>query len=86
METPETRETGRVSRKYAERQARIIGVATRIINRRGVSGMTLAQVAAEMDMTPANIAYYFKTKEERGPCARRSCLFFLACAPHTAPR
>ena len=64
METPETRETGRVSRKYAERQARIIGVATRIINRRGVSGMTLAQVAAEMDMTPANIAYYFKTKED----------------------
>ena len=64
METPETRETGRVSRKYAERQARIIGVATRIINRRGVSGMTLAQVAADMGMTPANIAYYFKTKED----------------------
>ena len=64
LETPETRETGRVSRKYAERQARIIGVATRIINRRGVSGMTLAQVAADMAMTPANIAYYFKTKED----------------------
>ena len=54
----------RVSSKYAERQARIIKVATRIINRRGVSGMTLAQVAAEMGMTPANIAYYFKTKED----------------------
>ena len=54
----------RVSSKYAERQAKIIKVATRIINRRGVSGMTLAQVAAEMGMTPANIAYYFKTKED----------------------
>ena len=54
----------RVSSKCAERQARIIQVATRIINRRGVSGMTLAQVAAEMGMTPANIAYYFKTKED----------------------
>jgi len=57
-------EKARVSSKYAERQARIIQVATRIINRRGVSGMTLAQVAAEMGMTPANIAYYFKTKED----------------------
>lgn len=53
-----------VSKKYAERRARIITVATPIINRRGVSGMTLAQVAAEMGMTPANIAYYFKTKED----------------------
>ncbi|MBU6373293.1 MAG: TetR/AcrR family transcriptional regulator [Alphaproteobacteria bacterium] len=63
-DAPGTREKGRVSRKYAERQAKIIGIATRIINRRGVSGMTLAQVAAEMGMTPANVAYYFKTKED----------------------
>ena len=64
MDAQNKSEKGRVSRKYAERQARIITVATRIINRRGVSGMTLAQVASEMGMTPANIAYYFKTKED----------------------
>ena len=60
MEKHQKTGKARVSSKYAERQVRIIQVATRIINRRGVSGMTLAQVAAEMGMTPANIAYYFK--------------------------
>lgn len=64
LETPEKPQVTRVSSKYTERQAKIIRVATRIINRRGVSGMTLAQVAAELNMTAANIAYYFKTKED----------------------
>jgi AcrR family transcriptional regulator len=59
----------RISPKYAERQARIIDVATRMINRRGVSGMTLAQVADEMAMNPTAIAYYFKTKDDLATAA-----------------
>ena len=64
MEGTKNLEKGRVSKKYAERQASIITVATRMINRRGVSGMTIAQVAIELDMTPTAIAYYFKTKDD----------------------
>jgi AcrR family transcriptional regulator len=64
LEGTKSLEKGRVSKKYAERQASIITVATRMINRRGVSGMTLAQVAIELDMTPTAIAYYFKTKDD----------------------
>jgi len=69
MEVTEKQKKVRVSRKYAERQARIVSVATRIINRRGVSGMTLAQVAADLEMNPTAIAYYFKTKDDLATAA-----------------
>lgn len=68
----------RISPKYEERQARIVDVATRMINRRGVSGMTLAQVAEEMAMNPTAIAYYFKTKDDLATAAFMAGLARLA--------
>jgi len=64
LEATKRQEKSRAGSKYAVRQAAIIAVATRMINRRGVIGMTLAQVASELDMTPTAIAYYFKTKDD----------------------
>ena len=54
----------RVTRKYAERQAVLVSAAIRLINRRGVVGMTLADVAADLGIAPKAVAYYFKRKED----------------------
>jgi AcrR family transcriptional regulator len=79
-----------VTRKYAERQAALVASAIRLINRRGVSGMTLADVAAEMGQSPKVIAYYFKKKDDlaaecflRG--LRRLNSFIGAAALETTP-
>ncbi len=52
------------TRKYLARQAAFVTAAIRVLNRRGVSGMTLADVAGEMGVAPKAIAYYFKKKED----------------------
>lgn len=54
---------GRGGRKFQARRALIVGVATQILNERGVRGMTLADVAARAGMVTTGIAYYFGRKE-----------------------
>lgn len=50
--------------KFKARREEIIGVATGLLNRRGVRGMTLAEVAAAYGMATTGIAYYFGRKED----------------------
>ncbi|HEY2481953.1 MAG TPA: TetR family transcriptional regulator [Caulobacteraceae bacterium] len=50
--------------KFEARREEIIGVATGILNRRGVRSMTLAEVAAACGMATTGIAYYFGRKED----------------------
>jgi AcrR family transcriptional regulator len=50
--------------KQALRKAEFVAVATNIINRRGVSGMALADVAADIGLAPKASAYYFRRKED----------------------
>lgn len=80
-----------VTRKYNDRKAEFVSAATPHINRRGVSGMTLADVAADLGLAPKAVAYYFKKKEDlaaacflRGIARTREC---IAAASHgeTAP-
>jgi len=52
------------TRRYADRKAAYITAAIPLINRHGVSGMTLNQVAAELGQAPKAVAYYFKKKED----------------------
>ena len=52
--------TGRFERK----KEAIIAAATGILNRRGVKGMTLADVAASVDLITTSVTYYFKKKED----------------------
>ena len=51
------------TKKYRDRQATIVNVATRLINRIGVQRMTLADVAAELGFVPTAVIYYFPSKE-----------------------
>src|SRR6516162_5197609 len=50
--------------RFQARREEILGVATAILNRRGVRSMTLAEVAAACGMATTGIAYYFGRKEE----------------------
>jgi AcrR family transcriptional regulator len=52
------------TRRYADRKDAYVSAAIPLINRHGVSGMTLQQVAAELGQAPKAVAYYFKKKED----------------------
>jgi len=62
VDMPE-RAAGRGGRKFNARRDLIVGVATVVLNERGVRGMTLAEVAARAGMVTTGIAYYFGKKE-----------------------
>lgn len=49
--------------KYRARQGEIVRAAATLINRKGVRGMTLADVAAALGMVPTGVIYYFPSKE-----------------------
>jgi len=50
--------------RYNKKKDAIIAAAAGIINRRGVKGMTLADVAASVDLITTSVTYYFKKKED----------------------
>jgi AcrR family transcriptional regulator len=60
IEGPQPVSTGR----YARKKEAIIAAAAGIMNRRGVKGMTLADVAASVDLITTSVTYYFKKKED----------------------
>ncbi|MFI4934019.1 MAG: TetR/AcrR family transcriptional regulator [Caulobacterales bacterium] len=51
------------TQRFSRKRRAIIAAATEIINRRGVKGMTLAGVAAEVGLITTSVTYYFKKKE-----------------------
>ena len=57
---PETAATAR----FAARREAILSAATGILNRQGVKGMTLANVAAEVGLITTSVTYYFRRKED----------------------
>lgn len=52
------------TKRYEQRKNAIVGSAVEVLNRRGVRGMTLADVAARLDLVPTGVIYYFKNKED----------------------
>ena len=50
--------------RYHKKKEAIIAAAAGILNRRGVRGMTLADVAASVDLITTSVTYYFKKKED----------------------
>lgn len=56
--------SGASSERYTRKKDSIISAATGILNRRGVKGMTLADVAASVDLSTTSVTYYFKKKED----------------------
>lgn len=59
--------------RYSLRKEAIVRVATDIMNRKGVRGMTHSLVAAELGLVPRAVAYYFRRKEDlAAACYARS--------------
>jgi AcrR family transcriptional regulator len=59
--------------KFQLRKDAIVKATVRLINRRGVKGMTMADVAAELKIVPTAIIYYFNNKEDlAAECYRRA--------------
>jgi AcrR family transcriptional regulator len=52
------------TRRYEARRHAILVSAVEELNRKGVRGMTLGEVAARLDLVPTGVIYYFKNKEE----------------------
>jgi len=52
------------TRRYEAKRHAIVRSAVEEMNRKGVRGMTLGDVAARLDLVPTAVIYYFKNKEE----------------------
>lgn len=52
------------TRRYEAKRNAIVRSAVAEMNRKGVRGMTLGDVAARLDLVPTAVIYYFKNKEE----------------------
>src|ERR1700744_1686388 len=50
--------------RFERKKEAIIAAAAGVINRGGVKGMTLADVAASLYLITTSITYYFKKKED----------------------
>jgi AcrR family transcriptional regulator len=50
--------------RYARKKEAIIAAAAGIMNRRGVKGMTLSDVAESVGLITTSVTYYFKKKED----------------------
>lgn len=51
------------TKRFVQRKAAIVGAAVEVINRKGVRAMTLAEVAARLNLVPTGVIYYFRNKE-----------------------
>ena len=59
---------GRTPQYEAKREA-FVRAAVEELNRKGVRGMTLGDVAARLNLVPTGVIYYFKSKEELAAAA-----------------
>jgi AcrR family transcriptional regulator len=50
--------------RYEKKRDAIVAAATRILNRQGARGMTLADVGASVGLNTTSVSYYFKRKED----------------------
>ncbi len=52
------------TKRFEQRKTDIVTAAIGVINRKGMRGATLAEVAAKLNLVPTGVIYYFKNKEE----------------------
>lgn len=50
--------------RYARKKEAILAAATSILNRQGVKGMTLADVAAKVGLITTSVTYYYRKKDD----------------------
>lgn len=52
------------TRRFEARRRAILASAVEVLNRKGMRGMTLGEVASSLGLVPTGVIYYFKNKEE----------------------
>ncbi|MBI1200457.1 MAG: TetR family transcriptional regulator [Phenylobacterium sp.] len=57
------------TRRFEAKRNAIVRSAVEEMNRKGVRGMTLGDVAARLDLVPTGVIYYFRNKEELAAAA-----------------
>ncbi|HYG27797.1 MAG TPA: TetR/AcrR family transcriptional regulator [Caulobacteraceae bacterium] len=76
---------GGATPRYARKKEAILAAATSILNRQGVKGMTLADVAAEVGLITTSVTYYYKKKDDlAAACFLRGVETFDAMIAHAA--
>src|SRR3989338_1035549 len=55
---------GAATARYARKKETILAAATAILNRQGVRGMTLADVAAQVGLNTTSVTYYYRKKDD----------------------
>jgi AcrR family transcriptional regulator len=69
VETPLPRSK---TKRFDDRREQILHAALRVLNRKGIKGMTFADVASRVGLNTSSVIYYFKSKE----------VLALACFEH----
>lgn len=77
--------TAAATARYAAKKEAILAAATTILNREGVKGMTLADVAAEVGLITTSVTYYYRKKDDlAAACFLRGIDIFNALAVEAA--
>lgn len=61
---PQVTENSRMTQRYAKKREAILDAAAGLFNQRGVKGVTLSDVAGQVDLSTNSITYYYKKKED----------------------
>ncbi len=72
------------TRRFNQKREAIIAAATEIINRHGVKGMTLADVAEKVGLITTSVTYYFRKKEDLASACFASGIARLAAVASEA--
>ncbi|HMN46438.1 MAG TPA: TetR/AcrR family transcriptional regulator [Povalibacter sp.] len=64
MKNATASESNTPAAKFERRKAMIVRAAVKVINQKGVRGMTFAEIAASLKLVPTAMNYYFKRKED----------------------
>ncbi|MGR4865849.1 TetR/AcrR family transcriptional regulator [Caulobacter sp. LARHSG274] len=69
------------TQRFVKKKEAILAAATAILNRQGVKGMTLADVAAEVGLITTSVTYYYRKKDDlAAACFMRGLETFDAMA------
>jgi AcrR family transcriptional regulator len=72
------------TRRFEQKRERVIDAATRIMNERGVHGMTFVEVADAVGLSTSSITYYFRFKEQLAAAVFADTLSRIARLVETA--